>query len=176
MLIFLKNIFYTTFFLSIISYFLASCGFKVEGLYSDQQIGLSTFIQTNDTSSYLYNSLNEIFFRNSSLLVSNLSSSEAVLTIVDDFSDQRMLSVSAGNIPREYEVFYSITYSYRTGDKLIIPEETIFLSESYTFDERFVLGKDREKESLIAKLSDDLARQVYSRILINIKSNNTPSL
>ena len=107
-------------FLIVISCFIISCGFKVEGLHSEQKINFSTFIQTNNTNTILYNHLNEIFSLNFVSVDSELNSQEAILTIIEDSSGQRILSVSAGNIPREFELFYSIKYSYSIGDRLVL--------------------------------------------------------
>ena len=159
-------------FLIVISCFIISCGFKVEGLHSEQKINFSTFIQTNNTNTILYNHLNEIFSLNFVSVDSELNSQEAILTIIEDSSGQRILSVSAGNIPREFELFYSIKYSYSIGDRLVILPETIFVSDSYTFDERFILGKDIERENILNKLSEDLARKLYRRVSLSIKSND----
>ncbi len=166
-----KNLFFKLF-LIVISCFIISCGFKVEGLHSEQKINFSTFIQTDNTNTILYNHLNEIFSLNFVSVDSELNSQEAILTIIEDSSGQRMLSVSAGNIPREFELFYSITYSYSIGDRLVILPETIFVSDSYTFDERFILGKDIERENILNKLSEDLARKLYRRVSLSIKSND----
>ncbi|MBI79240.1 MAG: LPS assembly lipoprotein LptE [Pseudomonadota bacterium] len=166
-----KNLLFMIF-LIVISYFIVSCGFKVEGVHSEEKINFSTFIQTNNANTILYSDLKEIFSLNSIFVDSAPSFSEAVLTIIEDSSGQRMLSVSATNIPREFELFYSITYSYSIGDRVIVDPETIFVSDSYTFDERFILGKDIERENILNKLSEDLASRIYRRVFLSIKSND----
>ena len=55
---------------------------------------------------------------------------------------------------------------------MIVDPETIFVSDSYTFDERFILGKDIERENILNKLSEDLASRIYRRVFLSIKSND----
>ncbi len=88
----------------------------------------------------------------------------AVLDIAADESGQRVLSVSARNIPREYEVFYSVTFSLKVAGKNVIDHETLVVTRSYTFDETQVLAKASEEEVLRRALAEDLARRVMRRI------------
>ena len=43
------------------------------------------------------------------------SQADAVLTVSADDTGQRVLSVTARNIPREYEIYYAVTVSLRSG-------------------------------------------------------------
>jgi LPS-assembly lipoprotein len=88
----------------------------------------------------------------------------AVLDIAADETGQRVLSVSARNIPREYEVFYSVTFSLRVAGKNVVDHETLVVTRSYTFDETQVLAKSAEQEVLRRALAEDLARRVMQRI------------
>ena len=88
----------------------------------------------------------------------------AVLRITQDFTDQRMLSVSARNIPREFEVYYQVTFSFRAGDDELIEATSLVATRNYTFNETLVLGKSIEQSVLRESLAEDLARQVLRRI------------
>ena len=88
----------------------------------------------------------------------------AVLRILEDNSGQRMLSVSARNIPREFEVYYFVTFSLEADGKSLIPAESLVATRSYTYDETLVLGKSAEEGVLRQSLAEDLARQVLRRI------------
>jgi LPS-assembly lipoprotein len=71
---------------------------------------------------------------------------------------QRVVSVSARNVPREYEVWYTVHYELRSGEKMLLPESTQTLTRDYTYDETEVLGKAREEDVLRDALVDDLVR------------------
>jgi LPS-assembly lipoprotein len=87
-----------------------------------------------------------------------------VLDITSDETGQRVLSVSARNIPREYEVYYAVTFSLRVGSENLITDESLVVTRAYTYDETQVLAKAAEEEILRRALAEDLARRVMQRI------------
>ncbi len=97
-------------------------------------------------------------------VVNSPQEASAVLRITEDLTAQRMLSVSARNIPREFEVYYQITFSLRAGDDELIEPTSLVATRNYTFNETLVLGKSIEQSVLRESLAQDLARQVLRRI------------
>jgi LPS-assembly lipoprotein len=89
---------------------------------------------------------------------------ESVLNIVSDQTGQRVLSVTAGNIPREYEVYYAVTFSLQVGEQTLIENESLVVTRSYTYDETEVLAKAAEEQILRRALAEDLARRVVRRV------------
>lgn len=88
---------------------------------------------------------------------------------IDEFLE-RVASISARNLPREYELTYRIRYTYRQSaalqnesDKEITAEE-LSLSREFSFDERAALAKQREREQLRVTLANELAGMVLQRI------------
>jgi LPS-assembly lipoprotein len=75
-----------------------------------------------------------------------------------------VLSVSARNIPREYEVYYTINYSVKTGEAILLEPRMQTLTRDYTYDETQVLGKAREEELMRAAIVDDLVRNVLFQL------------
>lgn len=88
----------------------------------------------------------------------------AVFTIIADDTGRRVLSVSARNVPTEYEVFYTITYSLYSGTKGLLPQQTLTRTRDYTYDPTLVLGKAREEELLREAIVQDLVRIVMKQI------------
>jgi LPS-assembly lipoprotein len=86
-----------------------------------------------------------------------------------------VLSVSARNTPREYEIFYSVTFALRAGAENLIEPESLIVTRSYTYDETQVLGKNREERVLRQSLADDLARRVVRRIEALTDAAATPA-
>ncbi len=97
-------------------------------------------------------------------MLTAVAADAAVLDIQADDTGQRVLSVSARNIPREYEVYYSVTFSLKVGGETLIDNETLVVTRSYTYDETQVLAKAAEEEVLRDALAEDLARRVVRRI------------
>lgn len=88
----------------------------------------------------------------------------ATFTISFDDTSQRVLSVSARNVPTEYEVYYTLTYSLDAGEINLMPEQTLTLTRDYTYDSTLVLGKGREEELLRDAIVQDLVRIVMKQI------------
>ncbi|MFQ6005395.1 MAG: LPS assembly lipoprotein LptE, partial [Woeseia sp.] len=97
-------------------------------------------------------------------LVDSPVDSSAIFTILSDDTDRRVLSVSARNVPREYEVYYTIWYSLESGDETIIAPQSLTLTRDYIYDETLVLGKAREEELLRDAIVDDLVRTVLKQL------------
>ena len=91
---------------------LAGCGFQLQGAYTLPEPVLSgTYVSTNDTYSPFYRQLvNDLESAGVAVLPSAIDA-PAVLTILFEDTGQRVLSVSARNVPTEYEVYYTVEYA-----------------------------------------------------------------
>lgn len=143
---------------------LAACGFRLEGTAPLPSAMAKTYVDTSRPYSEFLASLREALRLRGSELVASAPEADAVLTILEDSTAQRVLSVSARNTPREYEIFYIVTFSLAAGEERLIEPETIVVTRSYTYDETQVLGKAAEERVLRRALAEDLARQVLRRI------------
>jgi len=97
-------------------------------------------------------------------LTDSAADATATFTISFDDTSQRVLSVSARNVPTEYEVYYTLTYSLDAGATNMMPEQTLTLTRDYTYDSTLVLGKAREEELLREAIVQDLVRIVMKQI------------
>jgi LPS-assembly lipoprotein len=143
---------------------LAGCGFHLQGAGSLPPAMGKTFVATRSTHSDFLLALTDTLRQRGAEVVRAPDDGAAVLEIAADESGQRVLSVSARNIPREYEVFYSVTFSLKVAGKNVVDHETLVVTRSYTFDETQVLAKASEEEVLRRALAEDLARRVMRRI------------
>ena len=80
----------------------------------------------------------------------------------------RARAIAAGylarNVPREFEVFYQVTFTLHVEGERMLEPELLTVARSYTYDGTQVLAKAREEEELRRALPDDLARRVVRRI------------
>ena len=76
----------------------------------------------------------------------------------------RVLSVSARNIPTEYELTYQLTFSVIANGKTLIDKEQISTTRDISFDEAQLLAKEREQEILSEALARDLVALVMRRL------------
>ena len=142
---------------------LGGCGFHLQGAGTLPPVLAKTYVVSAAPHSDFVSSVTDALRVRGATIVAKDEPGAAHLNVTADDTGQRVLSVSARNIPREYEVYYSITFSLQVGDQKLIQGETLVVTRSYTFDETQVLAKASE-EDLRRALADDLARRVVRRI------------
>jgi LPS-assembly lipoprotein len=123
-----------------------------------------TFLDASEPNSEFTNSLRMALRSRGKQIVRSPEEAQAVLVISEDYSGQRVLSVTAQNVPREYEIYYVVTVSLRSGAQQLMDPEFLVVTRAYTYDETQVLGKSAEERILRRSLADDLARQVLRRL------------
>ena len=139
---------------------IGGCGFQLEGSGVLPAAVATTYLDTEKPYTEFYDSLRDALRARGTELVESRQDAGAVLRIIEDTSGQRILSVSARNTPREYEVFYAITFSLEAQGARLIETESLVVTRSYTYDATQVLGKSAEEQVLRESLAQDLARQV----------------
>ncbi len=97
-------------------------------------------------------------------VVDSPSDATATLTILFDDTGQRVLSVSARNVPTEFEVFYTVEYRLSAGETDLLAARPLTVTRDYTYDETRVLGKAREEQLLRDAIVEDLVRIVMKQL------------
>jgi len=123
-----------------------------------------TYISTPDEFSQFYRELRRQLRAAGVELMDSPTDATATLTILYDFTDQRVLSVSARNVPTEFEVFYIVQYAITSGEKSLLEQQELSLTRDYTYDATLVLGKAKEEQVLRDAIVDDLVRIVMEQI------------
>ena len=123
-----------------------------------------TYIASEDNYSLFYRELRRSLQETGMTLVDTPAAATAVISIHTDKTDQRVLSVSARNVPTEYEVYYSIEYSVDSGENNLLSRQFINLTRDYTYDETLVLGKAKEEALLREAIVEDLVRIVLKQL------------
>ncbi len=143
---------------------LAGCGFQLQGTITTPPEMARTYISAVDNRSLFYRELRESLESSGVQVVDVESDATAVFTILYDHTDQRVLSVSARNVPTEYEVYYTIEYTLDSGTKNLLEPQTLNLTRDYTYDPTLVLGKEHEQQLLRDAIVDNLVRIVLKQI------------
>lgn len=144
--------------------FLAGCGFQLRGAATVPPEMARTYIETENRHSLFYRRLRDNFRTAGVEIVDSPIEASATFSITADDTGQRVLSVSARNVPTEFEVFYTIVYGVATPDRSLIPVRTQTLTRDYTWDATLVLGKEKEEQMLREAIVDDLVRVVMIQL------------
>ena len=143
---------------------LAGCGFQLQGAVTPPPEMERTYIATEDRYTPFYRELRRELESAGVALVGTADAATATLSILVDETDQRVLSVSARNVPTEYEVYYTVEYALTSGERRLVPPQYITLTRDYTYDETLVLGKAREEGLLRDAIVRDLVRLVLKQV------------
>jgi len=149
---------------TLLAWLLAGCGFQLQGSGALPPAMVRTYVDTKEPHSPFQQSLRDVLRQRGAEVLTAPADDAAVLAITSDETGQRVLSVSARNIPREYEIYYAVTFSLRVGTESLATNESLVVTRAYTFDETQVLAKAAEEQILRRALAEDLARRVLQRI------------
>jgi len=143
---------------------LVACGFQLRGAASVPPEMARTYIAAEDQRSLFYRRLRDSLRSAGVSVVDSQGDATATFSIASDIPGQRVLSVSARNVPREFEVFYSVIYSVQTETATLLESRSQTLTRDYTWDETRVLGKEKEEALLREAIVDDLVRIVLIQL------------
>lgn len=142
----------------------AACGFHLRGAAEYPPTMAVTYIEATDRYTPFYQKLRSSLRQGGVRVTANPTEAGAVLRILHDESGQRVLTVSARNTPREYDVYYIVRYSLEIGGSEALAPQQLALSREYTYDETLVLGKAAESQVMRQALADDLVGLVTRRL------------
>ena len=143
---------------------IAACGFSLQGATTTPAAMQRTYISTPDRFSQFYRELRRSLQEAGVGVLESPADATATLTILYDFTDQRVLSVSARNVPTEFEVFYTVRYAVTSGEQSLLEPQELTLTRDYTYDSTLVLGKAQEEQLMRDAIVDDLVRIVLKQI------------
>ena len=143
---------------------LAGCGFQLQGNLVTPPGMERTYIDTVERNSQFHRELRRQLLAADVEIVDSPEQATAVFAITVDNTGQRVLSVSARNVPTEYQVYYTIAYSLVSGEQTLLAPRDITFTRDYTWDETLVLGKAREEDLLREAIVRDLVQTVLKQI------------
>jgi LPS-assembly lipoprotein len=143
---------------------LAACGFHLQGRQPMPAAFNFTYISTTDEQTDFVQDLRKSLMASGSKVIRTQGSASATVTVHDDLLTERILSVSARNIPTEYELTYKVNFSVTANGKTLIDNEEISATRDLSFDESQLLAKEREQEILREALAHDLVALVMRRL------------
>jgi LPS-assembly lipoprotein len=141
-----------------------ACGFHLQGHVPLPDSVKTPYLEAPDRQSDFVQSLRRALLSNGAHLAREKGEASAVVSIVRDTVNRRVLSVSGTNQPNEYEVTYTIDFVVTAGDHELLPSQEISATRSYSFDERLLLAKGHEEDILRADMAHDLADMVMRRL------------
>ncbi len=138
----------------------------MQGAFTVPEEMQRTYIDTENSHSLFYRAFRRDLRAAGVNVVNSIDDATAVFTIYFDETGQRVLSVSARNVPTEFEVFYTLSYGLMGGDETLIDVQDMTMVRDYTYDATLVLGKAKEEEVIRDALVQDLVRIILKQISV----------
>jgi len=144
---------------------LTACGFKLRGDVELPPILQETYIESENPFTGMARALRVELEASGARIVESGEQATAVLKIVNEKSENRILSVGSTGKASEYELFDEVTFQLtdRNG-KVLVKQQKLRIIRDLVFDENQLLGKVSESEQLHAQMRRSLARQIFTRI------------
>lgn len=146
------------------SVLLVACGWHLQGVTRLPESASVIYIDAFDRYSDFSQALRRSLTSAGAHIVENRAEARAVIKVRKENFGRTVLSVSALNIPQEYEAYYELEYSVELQGKEAIEPQTLRLAHNYSYDEKTMLAKQIEENGLRESLSRDLAEQVLRRL------------
>ena len=143
---------------------LAGCGFQFQGRPEFPPQMAVIHIDTGDRYSQFYRELVTVLRRSEVRLTDNPVEARTIIRVLTDDTGRRLLSVTARNVPAEYEVYYRIRFKVDVDGVEVVPVEQLAITRDFGFDETNVLGKASEEENIRQAVARDLVGLVTRRL------------
>jgi LPS-assembly lipoprotein len=141
----------------------AGCGFRLQGKLPLPASLAVTYIEAEDAQSDFVQDLRRSLLASGARLTAVRSEATAIVRLQRDEFLERVVSVSGRNVPREYELTYTVRFAVDGPAGNLLPSDEVAASRDFSFDERAVLAKEREQEMLREALARDLVGVVMRR-------------
>lgn len=149
---------------ALLSLALASCGLTLQGRASAPTAFSSAYVDARDTQSGFVQALLRALEVNGIRIERDRARAQAVIRIEADSVTESVLSVSAQNIPREFEITYLVRFSVEQGGAQTLASQEVRQTRDFTFDETALLAKERERQILEEALAKDIAAIVMRQL------------
>lgn len=144
---------------------LTACGFHLRGDVKLAPELSRIHIQGANPYDPLVRDLTRALTSAGAAVVEDPQSATAVLQVLDNSGDRRVLSVRSTGKVQEYELYQ--TFKFRVRDaagKELLPAQELELTREYLFDADDVLSKSTEEEALRREMRRDLVRLAMLRL------------
>ncbi len=144
---------------------LSSCGFQLRGQAAIPYKTL--FIETTGFSQFANDLERAIRSGSQTKVVHNRGEAEAVLKILGESQDARIIALSSAGRVLEFELHYGVSYRLTdpAGKELASPGQ-ISLTRDMTYDDNAVLAKESEQNLLFRDMKSDAVQQMLRRLSV----------
>ena len=150
--------------LIIVAAMVSACGFHLQGRVPLPAVLFTTQVVAQDDQTDFVQGLRRALITSGGQLTELSEKATGTVRVHKDEVTQKILSVSANNIPREYEVTYTVEFSVEGPKGELLPSQEVSVTRDYSFDETKLLAKENEEAILREGMARDLVAIVMRRL------------
>ena len=143
---------------------MSGCGFQLQGRTPlPAPLAVSYVVAPNDQTDFVQG-LRKALLTAGGKLVEDNTQATGTVRITTDNVTSKILSVSANNIPREYELTYTVEFSVSSNGNELLESQKVEVTRDYSFNEQTLLAKENEEAILREGMARDLVSIVMRRL------------
>tara|TARA_R110001583_G_scaffold60577_3_gene179839 strand:- start:11887 stop:12381 length:495 start_codon:yes stop_codon:yes gene_type:complete len=144
---------------------IAGCGFQLRGAVPLPDNLKIMYVQGINVQQGLGLAIKRGLKQNGIQIVDDYEKDSAILTVLENKFERRVLSVGTNAKVSEYELYSSLTFKVIDGQsKLIVEPFKLEAIRDYQFDQTQVLSSDGEEAILREQLNDQLVQSLLRRL------------
>lgn len=142
----------------------SACGFRLAG--SDPLPGVLArpYLSVKDPYTDFASEFAHQLKASGAVVQETRAKSTVTIEVTKDTVERRTLSVSARNIPTEYELTYTVTFSVEGAQGELLKAQTINVTKDFSFVEQELLAKEHESDILRRQMGRDLVAIAMRRL------------
>lgn len=142
--------------------FLGACGFQLRGT---AQLPFQTLYVDSGSSAAGPDLQRGLRYGTNVKIVSTAGEAQAVLQLLDESREKRILSLNAAGRVSEYLLFYRLSFRLHDGKgKELLPAQPLELKRDFSYNDAQVLAKEQEEILLYKDMQNDAVQQVIRRL------------
>lgn len=144
---------------------IAGCGFHLRGAVNLPESIKTMYVQGLNLQRGVGLTLKRHLTSNGIVIVEDYQKGNAVLDILENKYERRVLSVGSSAKVSEYELYGRITFKVTDGSGAVLAEEqSVEAQKDYQFNQDEVLGSGEEESVLREDLEQRLVRSIMRRL------------
>jgi LPS-assembly lipoprotein len=146
---------------------LVGCGFHLRGAADIPDTLKTMYVQGVDLNSGLGRELKLALTRNGVNVVTSYQDDAAVLTIIENSIERRVLSVGSDAKVSEYELFGTAKFTIVDSQgQALAEQQEVHASRDLQFDQDQVLGKVEEAQLLREQINQQMVQSILTRLSV----------
>lgn len=150
---------------------LSGCGFHLRG--APDLPFKSIYLDLPDTSP-LYTELSRNLRAGGTVIATNQKDAEAVLTVLADQREKKILTLNTFGRVREYALYQNFRFTVKDSSNVtLVPPTDIVLKREITYNEQQELSKQAEETLIYREMQSDIVQRILRLIAASKRAKST---